>query len=124
MTIMMYGRYQCALSGAQVDQFVQDGFVRGPYQLHRDGGSYSPVEIAIRQTLQSQSARGRPTYDGELHRRLTLARAHEPFANSAKPLALSIGDPHGRAIGKQEVAVRDNGFAARQAGTNDHFVGS
>src|SRR6266446_9501755 len=38
-------------------------------------------------------------------------------------LALSIGDPHWRSIGEQEVAVRDNGFAARQAGSYDHFVG-
>jgi hypothetical protein len=31
---------------------------------------------------------------------------------SIQATVLSIGDPHWRSIGKQEMAVRDNGFAA------------
>src|SRR5258706_8812413 len=36
-------------------------------------------------------------------------------AMGRRRLALSIGDLHWRSIGEQEVAVRDKGFAARQA---------
>ena len=50
-----------ALSDAQIEQFIHDGFVRidrepplhpaEPFSLERADGDYSPVEIAIRLAL-------------------------------------------------------------------------